>query len=200
MKKFVGITILSVIFTTSLVNCNKSQAVVSPNDSLFPQPTVSKTNINASAAQKTNTNQLDITDNNLQGGNEIKSCTPEKLYRGDTLNILFAENHGGKMLIYREPRENFYFLDTGEDGTFPKLTEAEIKKLSSLELNTESTLQTNFRKTDSSGNYVIDRVFNKTGWYQVNIGHQALDVDFIDMPVTGSCRVYYVNKKRSSRK
>ena len=132
-------------------------------------------------------------------GNEIKNCTPKKLYRGDTFEIIFAKKHGGKMLVYREPRENFYFLDTlspDEEGGFPKLTEAEIEKSLSLQLNTETTRKTNFRKTDSSDNYVVDRVFNKTGWYRVVIGHQSLDVNFIDMPVTGSCRVYYINKKR----
>lgn len=200
MKKFVGLIVLSVIFTAVSSSCKTSQALVNNHNSLLAQPTVSNTNINAPVNQNTNTNQSNTVDDNAENGNEIKTCTPKKLYRGDTLSIVFAEKHGGKMLIYREPRENFYFLDSDADGSFPKLTEAEIEKLSSLELSTETTLQTNFRKTDSSGNYVIDRVFNETGWYQINIGHQALDVDFVDMPVTGACRVYYVNKKRPQRK
>lgn len=173
--------------------CDSTQSAAANNRaSSKPQPTVTPlVNVNS-------TNNLN---NNYEEGNEITNCSPEKIYRGEILSISFRKPHGGKMLIYREPRENFYFINTNETGSSPILTEELLENSSNLELDTENTRKKNYRKTNSSGEYtIIDRVFNKTGWYWIIIGHEPLDVDFLDMPVTGSCRFYYVNKKRPQGK
>lgn len=147
-----------------------------------------------SANQSSQTNA--VGEQNAETG-EIISCAPERLYRGESVEIVFTKKHGGKMMIFREPRENFFFIDSTEQGSSPRLTEGEIENSERLTLNTETTRKTNYAKADASGNYtIVERVFNKTGWYRIVIGREALDVEFESMPVTGMCRIYYVNRKR----
>lgn len=183
------------VFLLFFNSCDVSNSAPVDNQlSAKVQPTV-RANDNTKLTVDVNSNK--VADENEDVGNEITECSPQKIYRGETLKISFRENHGGHFAIYPENREKFYFIESENmDGENPQITETELKKLQQIELNTETTSKTDFNKTDSAENYVIAKVFDKTGWYRVIIGHQGLDVDFIDMPVTGSCRVYYVNKKR----
>ncbi len=136
--------------------------------------------------------------NESKEGNEIKACSPQKIYQGETLMISFRKPHGQNFAIFNEKTRDFYFLTENDRYYFPYVRYDEFKEYLSLELDV-SKVRNNSEKLDSEGYYLSKPYFTKTGWYRVIIGHQALDVDFEDMPVTGSCRIYYVNKKRPAK-
>lgn len=130
-------------------------------------------------------------------GNEITECSPEKVFQGDILKISFEKNHGQNFAIFNEETRDFYFLTANNLSYFPYMPPGDFKQQLTLELDV-SKVRSASGEVDSEGYNKSKPYFTKTGWYRIIIGHQALDVDFEDMPVTGSCRIYFINKKRQN--
>lgn len=190
--------VLALCFSTCTFGCYvEKPAALDKDYSVTTQPTVSDDENSKRKVDKST--KPESKDPNT--GNEITDCSPKKIYRGETLTISFSTNHGGHLAIYPETKKSFYFIESENlEGENPQITETELKKLSSLELNTETTRKTNFNKVDKKENFLVERVFNKTGWYRIVVAHEGLDVDFIDMPVTGSCRIYYIDALKKKEK
>lgn len=190
---------LLLVFSLSFSGCDVNpSAAMNNRNAAITQPTI---NANADAkpainveAGEANTSLADDRD-----GNEITECVPQKVYRGETLKISFKKSHGKNLAIYNERTRDFYFLTENAPYYFPQMLPDEFEKHTFIELNTQKVRSAS-DKIGADGYNKSKPYFDRTGWYRVIIGHQGLDVDFIDMPVTGSCRIYYVNKKRSSGK
>ena len=190
---------LFLVFTTLFGGCDANySAAMNNRNSAIVQPTV---NTNANTKLKTDAESIEsntaVVDN--EDGNEITECLPQKVYRGETFKISFKKPHGQNFAIYNEKTRDFYFLTENGRYYFPYVRYDEFKEYLSLDLDT-SKVRNASEEIDSEGYNKSKPYFTKTGWYRVIIGHQGLDVDFIDMPVTGSCRIYYVNKKRPPEK
>ena len=181
MKNLNRILTFGFLFTM-LSACNFSQTVLPNNVNPTPSPVTKP-------VEETET----VTDD-IETGNEITGCSPERIYQGETLTVTFRKSHGQNFAIYNEKTRYFYFLTENNRYYFPYIRYDEFKEMSSLDLEV-SKVRSMSEEIDSEGYNKSKPYFTKTGWYRVIIGHQALDVDFIDMPVTGSCRVYYVNKQ-----
>ena len=175
--------------------CDFTQsALVNSENSAVQTNNNKSTNARADANVNVNQTKTDHNDDSEEG-NEIKQCSPKKIFQRETLTITFRKSHGQNFAIYNEKTRYFYFLTENDRWYFPYIRYDEFKKLLSLDLEV-SKVRSMSEEIDSEGENKSKPYFTKTGWYRVIIGHQALDVNFIDMPVTGSCRIYYVNKKR----
>lgn len=187
---------LSILFSSCNLN---SSTVVNNQYPATVQPT-----INTNANRKTEVNTKisktnEVEDKNSQEVNEIKDCSPQKIFKGETLTISFKDPHGQNFAIYNEKTRDFYFLTANDRYYFPYVHPDKFRKYLSLEFDT-AKVRSMSEEIDSEGYNKSKPYFTKTGWYRVIIAHQALDVDFIDMPITGSCRVYYVNEERPQEK
>ncbi len=197
MKKILSLLMLFGLLT-ALAQCGMNRPLILNNQSLaVVQPTV---NINTTIRDNSNqTNSVIINEKNLKESDEITNCSPQKIYKDETLIISLKKLHGLEFAIYNEKTKDFYFLTANGQWYFPYISPDEFKNYLTLKLNTSEVRNRTDEEVESVGGYKTKPFFSKTGWYQVIIGHHALDVDFIDMPVTGSCRVYYVNKKRPKK-
>ncbi len=188
---------LIVFLTFFILSCScdlSRSAGINNQYSATVQPTV--TNVSAEPTVNVKSNQINaIDDENSEEGNEIINCSPEKIYRSETLKISFKKSHGHNFAIYNEKTRDFYFLTANDRYYFPFISPDDFEKLTDIEFDTQKVRGAS-EELDSEGYNKSKPYFTKTGWYRVIIGHQALDVDFEDMPVTGSCRIYFVNKKR----
>lgn len=173
-------------------------AAMNNRNSPIVQATVN-TNANVKTTVNTESNKANSVAENEEEGNEITSCLPQNIYRGESFKVTFKKNHGQNFAIYNEKTREFYFLTANDRYYFPFLSPDEFEKLTSIEFETLK-VRNDSKELDREGYNKSKPYFTKTGWYRVIIGHQALDVDFIDMPVTGSCRIYYVNKNRPKGK
>jgi len=192
------INLLAVLASILFIGCDLKDSTKLHNQySATPKPTID--NVNAKQVGNANSNQINAIVDDSETENEITACSPEKIYRGETFKVSFKESHGKNFAIYNEKTREFYFLTANNRYYFPFIAPDEFEKLSFIELDTLK-VRNNSEKLDSEGYYIPKPYFTKTGWYEVIIGHQALDVDFEDMPVTGSCRIYYVNEKRPKKK
>lgn len=124
---------------------------------------------------------------------EIRSCTPAKLFRDDTVKIEFSANHGRNFAIFNEKTREFYFLT--ENGFQPSMLPEEFRKIETLKLKL-SEVFTRSDKTNSDGEFIQKPFFTTSGKYRIIIGHQGLDVEFESMPISGMCIIDYVNKPR----
>ena len=197
MKKYLNCTVLFGVLIAFLGGCEVSNsATVSKQYEVTVQPTVD-TSGNAKSEINDESNTID--DKNIDEGNEIKQCSPEKIYQGEIIEITFNTSHGKKFAIYNEKTRDFYFLTENAPYYFPQISPDEFEKLESIKLDT-SKVRSSSDEIGSDGYNKSKLYFDRTGWYRVIVGHQALDVDFADMTVTGSCRIYYVNEKRPREK
>lgn len=176
---------------------NHSSAMNNPNAAVV-QPTVN-TNANVQPLLNVGNVEANIAVADEEDGNEITECSPQRVYRGETFKISFKKSHGKNFAIYNEKTRDFYFLTLPAKEYFPQMLPDEFEKLTFIEFDTQK-VRSSSDEIGSDGYNKSKPYFDRTGWYQIIIGHQGLDVDFIDMPVTGSCRIYYVNKKRPSGK
>ena len=174
-------------------DANHSAAMDDRNSKII-QPAV-KANANNQTNKNIKNGETNTAVTDDEDGNEITECSPQKIYRGETFIVSFRKSHGQNFAIYNEKTREFYFLTANAPFYFPQIPPDEFEKLTQLELDTLK-VRNDSKELDDSGENKSKLYFDRTGWYRIIIGHQALDVDFIDMPVTGSCRVYYVNKKR----
>jgi hypothetical protein len=120
------------------------------------------------------------------------SCSPEKLFSGDTLTIDMSIPHGGDLAI-TDPDGKFFFVvyqpDTSEKSSMrqPFMKIETFKNLSQLKLPT--TLSATLMSKDGKGNQAV---FTKTGWYKLLLS-ENLETD-IGIPVY-ECKVYYSNHR-----
>jgi hypothetical protein len=178
-------------FSVVITACGREHvSAVNETVAVAPQPITTVTPI--ADTQPIERTSLDR-DENI--GNEITACSPEKVYRGESFKVSFVKSHGKNFAIYHEKTREFYFLTANDKYYFPFISPDEFKKMTEVEFDTTKVTNES-DEVDGDGYYKPKPYFTKTGWYRVIIGQQALDVDFIDMPVTGSCRIYYINKKR----
>lgn len=186
------------IFPLLLNGCNFNHTAARNNyNSALAQPTASvivnaqpTTNLEGDKSQ-------DFADDEEE--NEITECSPQKVYLGESFKVSFKKKHGKNFAIYNEKSKDFYFLTENAPYYFPQMSPDEFEKLSFIEFDTQE-VRSSSDEIGKDGYNKAKPFFDQTGWYRIIVGHQALDVDFIDMPITGSCRIYYVNKKRLSEK
>lgn len=190
---------LFLVFSTLFGGCDANHSAAMNNrNSAIVQQTVS-TNANAKSKGNVVSDEANTAVVDSENGNEITDCLPQKVYRGETFRVSFKKPHGQNFAIYNEKTRDFYFLTANGQDYFPFISPDEFEKRAYINLDTLAVRNPS-EELDSDGDNKSKPYFTKTGWYRVIIGHQALDVDFIDMPVTGSCRIYYVNKKRPKGK
>lgn len=131
--------------------------------------------------------------NPISVGDEIENCTPEKLYRGDSISVKFNKSHGGYSAIRRIKDDKWFFLYNYTEDNILSYDIDEFKLVSQIEINTETARSfATYRQFDR----VNERIFNKTGRYRVMVSHEDFGQD--DPPWTGMCEVYYVNEKRKT--
>jgi hypothetical protein len=149
----------------------------------------------------TNTNQVLETsnshtlNNDETDGNEILGCSPEKVYNGDVLNISFRKNHGRNFAVFNENTKHFYFVTAPNSCNYPTIPSAEFVEMSAFTMKINEVRSCS-HQVNANGEEKSHPFFTSTGWYRVIIGHKSLEVDFQDMPITGSCRFYYDNQKK----
>jgi hypothetical protein len=188
MKNLNFILMLS-FFISTLNACNFSQTIPVNKEDKTP----------LSVNKSSNNSKSDTED--LEKINEITSCSPEKIYKGENLTISFEKNHGENFAIISEKTRDYYFLTLDDTSYFPIMPPDKFGELLTLELKTSKV--SILRGETRNGVFFKSKpFFTRTGWYLVLIGHQELDVDFEDaiLRSSGRCRVYYVNKKRPKKK
>lgn len=169
--------------------CSVGSSDLNANKPPVPSPTPSS----STAVQADPPANANVTTEGKADDREIRSCQPEKLYKGDTLKIEFAAVHGRNLAIFNEKTRDFYFLT--ENAGEPSMLPDEFAKLRSVELEV-SKVRNFVQQNDVGDERRSTPFFTKTGWYRVIIGHQALDVDFESMPISGMCRVHYTDSSR----
>lgn len=168
--------------------CNRLQSAATNNrNTATAAPTV-----NANANNAPNQNSRPIVNANaadktsLADDDEIKSCSPEKLYMGAVLTVTFNQPHGGYAAIRRMNDNKWFFLNDAENSE-PVWGLAEFKTLSEIKINAATAVNTTNSET-------AEKIFNKTGKYLVMVSDQDFGQD--DPPATGICEVEYVHQKR----
>lgn len=191
--------ILFLVFVVFLINCDLNHSAAMDNQNSIPIQPKPTANANKKLNDNTGKGESNTNVEDKDEGNEITDCSPQKIYKGEILKVSFKKDHGQNFAIYNEETKDFYFLTANRENYFPFISPSEFEKRSYINLDTKAVRNPS-EDLFSDGDNKSKQYFEKTGWYRVIIGHQGLDVDFIDMPVTGSCRVYYENKERSKEK
>lgn len=200
------IYLLLVLVTLFLFNACDSTLSITKSNQVTPTVTPSSTatpyNIPLQLGPgKLEPNGANTSKENEWDGNEIIKCSPKKVYKGESFKVLFKKGHGKNFAIYNKKTRHFYFLTETSPYFYPYLSTDKFKELLEIEFNTKEVRSSGEDlEVDENGEYISKPFFSKTGFYRIIVGHQALDVDFIDMPITGMCEIYYVNKKRPKSK
>lgn len=126
---------------------------------------------------------------------EIKSCVPQKLYRGETLKVSLGKKHGDNAAILRLADDKWFFLNYVENSR-PVWTYEEFESLSGFEINMATAV--NSTNTGFEDNKPPEKIFSKTGSYRVMTSRE--DFGQCDPPISGMCEVYYIDKKRPQNK
>jgi hypothetical protein len=180
MKKSLNLILLSSFFIAFSSGCDRSYSVAADNrNAIAAQPT-------ANVAVVVNT----IAETSLDE-DKIKSCSPEKIYRGETLTVTFNQPHGGYAAIRRMNDNRWFFLNDIEKSE-PVWTVEQLKSLPQIKIQT-----TAINATNSTENAIAEKIFAKSGRYRIMIGDEDFGQD--DPPWTGMCEVEYVDGKRPLR-
>lgn len=174
-----------------LSGCNSTQSA-SANDltSATPEPTA---NVSPTVASSTiNANHSGSVDENEDVG-EIKSCSPEKVYRGETFTAFLKTPHGVYSAIRRVEDNRWFFL-YGDNENEPAWNDSSFTKLSEITINTETA----YNSTNVDVGEKPEKIFTKTGKYRLMVSREDFGQD--DPPWTGMCEFFYVNKKRPPQK
>lgn len=183
------ILILS-FFISLLAGCNSTQSASANNRILAtPKPTA---NVSPTVAPVANANHSNNVDEDEDVG-EIISCSPEKVYFGETLTVSMKTPHGMYSAIRRVKDNKWFFLYGGKENE-PAWNDNAFTKLSEITVNTETA----FNSTNVEIGETPEKIFTKTGKYRLMVSHEDFGQD--DPPWTGMCEVYYVNKKRPPEK
>lgn len=119
-------------------------------------------------------------------------CSPERLFKGDTLTLDMATPHGGDLAVRAPDGTDFLvvFRPHNEGPNAQPLMEAEkFIKLGQLKLVTD---QTKARPWEY-GRDKNELIFTRTGWYQVRLSENLLSDDGTPLY---TCRVHYTNKPK----
>ena len=185
-KSSVNLIFALSVFIVLLSGCDSPQSA-SANDRIFvsPAPTA---NVSPTVAPITNANHSSTVNKNEDVG-EIKSCSPEKIYRGETLSAFLKTPHGIYSAIRRVKDNKWFFLYGGKENK-PAWNDDSFTKLSEITINTEAA----YNSTNVDVGETPEKIFTKTGKYRLMVSYEDFGQD--DPPWTGTCEVYYVNKKR----
>lgn len=119
-------------------------------------------------------------------------CSPQKLFRGDTLSLEMATPHGGDLAVRAPDGTDFFVVYIPNDdgpGSGPLMDQKEFVKLGQLRLITDKTKA----RPWVYGREKNELIFTKTGWYQVRLS-ENLQTD--DGTPVFTCRVYYQHRQR----
>lgn len=193
MNKSAIFILPATIFLVFLCGCSDWQSGASNNKNRIAAKTANNINQNVFVSGNENSYEPAETikpiNDKSSDGNEIKSCSPEKLYRGDILTVKFNQPHSGYSAILRMSDGKWFFLDYAEKST-PLWSVETLKTLSEIKINPETAVNT----TNSEK---PEKIFNKTEKYRIMISDQDFGQD--DPPVTGICIVEYVNEQRPQK-
>jgi len=150
-----------------------------------PKPTIEVSPVNVPIANVNHTNTVAEVEN----VGEIISCTPEKIYRGETLTVAMKTPHGIYSAIRREKGGKWFFLYGGE-GNEPTWDDITFTKLPEITINTETA----YNSTNVEVGEKPAKIFTKTGKYRLMVSPEDFGQD--DPLWTGMCEIDYVDKKR----
>jgi TonB family protein len=116
-------------------------------------------------------------------------CSPRELFRGDTLRLEMSVPHGRDLAVVG-PGDDYYFLKSWD----PEDKEATanwfaFERQPTLDLPT----LTSVGEWSGAGDPRWERVFSKTGWYEVRLSYN-LETD--DGTPFQTCRVHYTDRER----
>lgn len=92
---------------------------------------------------------------------DIKSCSPEKLFRGDVLTVSSKVPHGRYAAIRRMNGSKWFFL-YGENSE-PMWNDQSFTDLSEITINSETA----YNSTNVDDGKKPEKIFTKTGVYRV---------------------------------
>ncbi len=143
--KFMGRSsnyILPALFLSVCISVGCNLSAGSAPDSLPAKPTATPDN---TAKAKTDA-AVNANAGENAAENEIKSCSPTKVNRGDTISITFNQPHGGYLAIRRKVDGKWFFLYDVEKSE-PVWNIREMKSLNEISINTETAVKLNqFRR------------------------------------------------------
>lgn len=186
MKNKLKIIPLTYFFIALSSGCDVSQSASVNNKAATNQPTVKA----SPAFEKTvNTNQTNRTGGDLEKGSEITGCSPNKLYRGESLTVSLRTPHGGYAAIKRLADNRWFFL-YGVEKSEPVWDIDLFAKIPEIKINTATAINT----TNSGDDKTPEKIFSQTGKYRIMVGSEDFGQD--DPLWTGMCEIEFVNEKR----
>ena len=114
-------------------------------------------------------------------------CSPQKLFRGDTLTLEMTTPHGGDLAVRAPDGTDFlvvYWPQDKSPNTRSLMDPEEFKKLGQLNLITDKTKA----RPWEYGRNKNELIFTKTGWYAVRLSENLLSDDGAPLY---QCKVYY---------
>ncbi len=119
-------------------------------------------------------------------------CSPQKLFRGDTLTLDMATPHGGDLAVRSPDGTDFFIIYSTEvsPATRPLMDAERFMRLGQLKLVTDETKA----RPWVYGREKDELIFTKTGWYQARLSENLMSDD--GSPLY-TCRVYYVHRRRT---
>ena len=129
-------------------------------------------------------------------------CSPQRLYRGDTLNIEMPAPHGGYLAVVN-PAGKYFFLTSDtpeasrserEAGAHPVINATDLININSLQLATTEAKAVDWAKHWRAGKGRAEKIFNRIGWYKLLISHMNFERD--NPSYDAMCRVRYINRQR----
>ena len=120
------------------------------------------------------------------------TCSPSKLFRGDTLSLDMAVPHGGDLAVRAPDGTDFFVVYQAHDegpGAASLMDPDKFMKVGQLELVTDKTKA----RPWVYGRDKNELIFTRSGWYSVRLS-ENLQTD--DGTPVYQCRVYYNHKPR----
>ncbi len=131
---------------------------------------------------------------NSNASRKVKlKCSPQKLFRGDTLTLEMATPHGGDLAVRTPDGTDFLVVYEPHDegpAARPLMDAEEFMRLRQLNLITDKTKA----RPWEYGREKNELIFTRTGWYAVRLSENLLSDD--GTPVY-QCRVYYSHRPRA---
>jgi hypothetical protein len=119
------------------------------------------------------------------------TCSPKRLYRGETLVLNMTVPHGGDLAIVG-PKKQFSFIvfEPSENSRQqPLISREKFESMAQLRLATDKVREMMWA-ADETPNRLI---FTRTGWYEVWL---SANLETDDGTPVAKCRVYYMHRRR----
>jgi hypothetical protein len=119
------------------------------------------------------------------------TCSPRRLYRGETLVLNMTVPHGGDLAIVG-PKRSFSFIvfEPSENSKQqPLINREKFETMAQLKLATDKVREMMWA-ADERPNRLI---FTRTGWYEVWL---SANLETDDGTPVAKCRVYYIHRRR----